>query len=66
MQHVANMQGFLAQVEKVLAESVAKIHEKEPNTLRFYVLRPKKSNELIVVEKCVSHHVEENESARKI
>ncbi|EEP75620.1 predicted protein [Uncinocarpus reesii 1704] len=38
-------------VAKILAESAANIHKKEPNTLRFYLLRPKKGNELIAVEK---------------
>ncbi|EAS35066.3 uncharacterized protein CIMG_00420 [Coccidioides immitis RS] len=39
------------EVAKILEQSAASIHEKEPNTLRFYVVRPKKGNELIVVEK---------------
>ncbi|EER24421.1 Antibiotic biosynthesis monooxygenase family protein [Coccidioides posadasii C735 delta SOWgp] len=41
------------EVAKILEQSAASIHEKEPNTLRFYVVRPKKGNELIVVEKYV-------------
>lgn len=56
-QHVTDTL-LLMQVEKALAESVANIHEKEPGTLRFYVLRPKKSNEFIVIEKCVLDPVE--------
>ncbi|KAI1959523.1 hypothetical protein LOZ58_004332 [Ophidiomyces ophidiicola] len=43
--------GKVDEVAKLLAVSVANIHEKEPDTLRFFVLRLKKSDELIIVEK---------------